>query len=206
MPKCLVNRCLTRWGRKNEQNTLHSFSTDIDLAKIWLRLIGYNEPCIEALIPKIMDRKTRGRYHICSKHFEKNCYERNRSGLSLKKGSIPTLYLSSDTPSDPKTEHDYAKPSTNATQMQSMQQEQENGNISDERPGNLCSLQCPTSPIENEFSNSIEEPSTEICEVEIVHTETPPTAVSYTPVQETTQDPPRKRRRKKHTRNVSTST
>ncbi|XP_073474665.1 uncharacterized protein [Aquarana catesbeiana] len=104
MPGCYVRGCLSRWGRKDEDYSLHVFPKDPCLTKKWLQQLGIPPDEIEQVIGKVKERK-QGSFRICSKHFAKDCYEKRPFGWTLKKGSIPTLFLQDDCEPD----HAYAK-------------------------------------------------------------------------------------------------
>ncbi|XP_072258558.1 uncharacterized protein [Pyxicephalus adspersus] len=104
MPGCYVRGCLSRWGRKDEDYSLHVFPKDPSLTKKWLQQLGIPHDEIDQFLEKIKERK-QGSFRICSKHFAKECYEKRPFGWTLKKGSIPTLLLQDDCEPD----HAYAK-------------------------------------------------------------------------------------------------
>ncbi|KAM5170491.1 uncharacterized protein ACMZJ9_003387 isoform 1-T2 [Mantella aurantiaca] len=104
MPGCYVRGCLSRWGRKDDDYSLHVFPKDPSLTRKWLQQLGIPQEEVEHVIAKVKERK-QGSFRICSKHFAKECYEKRPFGWTLKKGSIPTLFLQDDLEPD----HAYAK-------------------------------------------------------------------------------------------------
>ncbi|XP_075696697.1 nicotinamide/nicotinic acid mononucleotide adenylyltransferase 1 [Rhinoderma darwinii] len=94
MPSCLVNQCVSKTGRKgqNEKIILHSFPKDVTRIKLWLQQTGQIFNDLNALAQKILDENRQNRYRLCSCHFALDSYVINVCGRSLKIDAVPTIF------------------------------------------------------------------------------------------------------------------
>ncbi|KAG9471828.1 hypothetical protein GDO78_022602 [Eleutherodactylus coqui] len=94
MPSCLVNQCVSKTGKKgqNEHVILHPFPKDLSRIKLWLQQTGQVFNDLNALAQKILDENKKNRYRLCSCHFTPDSYIINCCGRTLRVNAVPSIF------------------------------------------------------------------------------------------------------------------
>ncbi|CAG5056563.1 unnamed protein product [Parnassius apollo] len=77
MRKCVFCKCRYEKGSKT---SFHRFPSDLTARSVWLQNM------------KAVDWTPKEKDHLCSKHFDANCFNKHYNRTTLKLGSVPTIF------------------------------------------------------------------------------------------------------------------
>ncbi|XP_056412294.1 uncharacterized protein LOC130355743 [Hyla sarda] len=94
MPSCLVNKCASHTGKKDQSRAikLHTFPKDAIRIQTWLLHTGQTFKDLEKLVGLVMEGQKDNKYWICSLHFTSESYINTPSGRVLRPDAVPSIF------------------------------------------------------------------------------------------------------------------
>ncbi|XP_073409250.1 uncharacterized protein [Dendrobates tinctorius] len=93
MPSCIVKGCGYTWKSRGTGIIMHSFPNNPIIIRQWLQQTGQFDNDLDASVEKIIVGKSSDIYRMCSKHFTDDCYMNDGFRRTLKRNSIPTIFV-----------------------------------------------------------------------------------------------------------------